>query len=103
MVFDGYSLVDWVRLEVNIRPKERTNFIDFVKADTFINEVIRGYDEVSDKLKMSGFDIDFMEYQINSILDNRVMNNKKSIKQFNFCESLARFTGSSFKPFLIEY
>ena len=43
-----------------------------------------------------------MIYQINSFLDNRVMNNTQSKKQFNSKDSLERFNKSEFKPYKID-
>jgi hypothetical protein len=52
-------------------------------------------------LKVSDFQTSYMDYQISSILDNRVMNNNQSKVRFNSKESLERFKQSSFKPYFI--
>jgi len=84
------NLNNWKRLELEIRPSKKMNFTDFIKSDDFKKDSLRVYRDISKKLKVSKINDNYMNYQINSILDNRIMNNTQSKKQFNSKESLER-------------
>jgi hypothetical protein len=53
-------------------------------------------DEIATKAGIRGYSDDYLNYQINSVLNNRTMNNKASKEQFNSVESLERFKLSDF-------
>ena len=96
------NLFNWKRLELTIQPNKKMNFIDFINSDDFKKDSLGVYKDISKKLKMSEFNNKYMIYQINSFLDNRVMNNTQSKKQFNSKDSLERFNKSEFKPYKID-
>ena len=96
------NLANWKRLEIEIRPTKKSNFIDFIKSDDFKKDSLGVYRDISKKLKVSELDHNYINYQINSILDNRIINNAQSKKQFNSKESLKRFNSSTFKPYKID-
>ena len=100
MVHD--NLFNWQRLELTIQPNKKRNFIAFINSDDFKKDSLGVYKDISKKLKMSEFNNKYMVYQINSFLDNRVMNNTQSKKQFNSKDSLERFNKSEFKPYKID-
>ena len=56
---------------------------------------------ISKSVGVSNIDNSYLNYQISSMLDNRIMNNKNSIKQYNSKDSLTRFKMSEFKPYMI--
>lgn len=96
------NLSNWKRLEVEIRPSKKSNFIDFINSDDFKKDSLGVYTDISKLLKVSGFDTSYLSYQLNSLIDNRVMNNTQSKIQFNSKESLERFNKSDFKPYIIN-
>ena len=100
-----YDLKDWKRLEITINPmpitdKENKGFIDYIKSLEFYNSLSL-IDEVISKVKIKNSTYDYFVYQINSFLDNRVLNNRASREQFNSVESLERFKQSEFRRYTI--
>lgn len=94
------SLEHWKRLEVTVKPSRKTNFSDFINSGDFI-ECMDTIDEVAKSLKVSGFKSEYLSYQLNSLIDNRIMNNTPSKKRFNSLESLTRFNQSDFRRFTL--
>jgi len=94
------SLEKWKRLEVTIKPTDKTNFLDFVNSGDFI-ECRDTIKDISKRVKVSGLDSSYLNYQINSLIDNRIMNNTPSKKQFNALESVNRFNSSDFRRFTV--
>lgn len=95
------SLKCWKRLEIEIHPSSKSNFIDFINSNDFYYDSLYICNKISKKLKVSGFKNDYLEYQLNSFIDNRTMNNKVSKVQFNSKESLERFCQSDFNRYII--
>lgn len=96
------NLSKWKRLEIKIQPTKKTNFTDFINSDTFKKDSLGAYNDIATALKVSGTQKDYLLYQINSILDNRTINNAKSKKCYNSKESLERFKQTAFKPYIID-
>jgi hypothetical protein len=95
------NLNGWKRLEIEIKPTKRQDFNSYIKSDEFKKDSLGIYDTISNRLNISNIDNSYLNYQINSILDNRTMNNKNSLKQYNSKDSLTRFKMSEFKPYMI--
>jgi len=102
---------NWKRLEItstfDVTDQQNKGFNDYIESLKFIED-LRLVDEVATKEKIKHYRDEFLEYQLNSILDNRTMNNKNSSFQFNSIEALQRFkqSESRFKkafnlPFLL--
>jgi hypothetical protein len=98
------DLKDWKRLEVTLTfdVTKRTNkgFVSYIEGMDFIDDLCSIH-KVSDKANAKSYDTDYLIYQINSLLDNRFMNNHESKKQFNSVESLARFKVSDFRTYTL--
>jgi len=89
----------WKRLEFTIKfdvtNKNNKGFTHYLESLNFLND-LHDVDEVARLAKIKNYDTDYLIYQINSLLDNRFMNNHESKKQFNSVESLERFKQSDF-------
>jgi len=94
----------WKRLEVTIMfdvtKSYNKGFIHYIESLEFINDLY-DIDEVSTKAKIKSYDNDYLIYQLNSLIDNRVMNNQESKEQFNSVQSLERFKSSDFRRYLL--
>ena len=66
----------------------------------FIDDVCEVH-KVAALVGIKSYEEDYLTYQLNSLLDNRFMNNKESKKQFNSVESLERFKQSDFRRYLL--
>jgi hypothetical protein len=66
----------------------------------FIDDVYEVH-AVAQKAKIESYEDDYLIYQLNSLLDNRFMNNKESKTQFNSVESLERFKHSDFRRYVL--
>ncbi len=100
------SLKAWKRVEVvisfNLSKKEnRSSFKNYVNGQEFIED-LETTNKIVKKLKYKEVNYDYLNYQLNSLLDARVMNNKESIKQFNSVEALARFEQSNHRVYALE-
>lgn len=100
----GEELKGWKRLEVtltfDVTKKENKGFTHYMESLNFVDDLY----EVDDVAKLAGiksYDRDYLEYQINSLLDNRTMNNRASKEQFNSVESLERFKQSEFRRYTL--
>jgi len=94
----------WKRLEVVLifdvtRPKS-LNFIDYINSNEFLNDFL-DLEEMAKNAKIKKYSNDYLEYQINSLIDNRFMNNKQSRKQFNLSEALEHFNKSEFRRYVL--
>lgn len=97
------NLCGWKRLEIELQPQQhikKMNFASYIKSNEF-KRALSIYDLIKDKLNINDISNDFLNYQISSFLDNRIINNKKSKKQYNSKESLTRFKMSDFKPYTV--
>lgn len=95
------NLNGWKRLEIQLQPTTKQDFYTYIKSDEFKKDSLGLFDMISKSVGVSNIDNSYLSYQISSILDNRIMNNKNSIKQYNSKESLTRFKMSEFKPYMI--
>lgn len=101
------NLNGWKRLEIEIKPSKKQDFNTYINSDEFKKGSLRLYDSISQLVRGQNdtkplrANNGYLSYQISTILDNRVMNNKKSANQYNSLESLSRFKMSDFKPFKI--
>jgi len=94
----------WKRLEVRLifdvsRPKS-LNFMDYINSNEFLNDFL-DLEEMAKNAKIKKYSNDYLEYQINSLIDNRFMNNKQSRKQFNLSEALEHFNKSEFRRYVL--
>ncbi|CAA6805351.1 MAG: Unknown protein [uncultured Sulfurovum sp.] len=100
----NHELKNWKRLEVTLTfdATDRNNkgFTQYMESMDFMDDVA-SIDEVARLAKVKTYDTDYLIYQINSLLDNRFMNNRESKEQFNSVESLTRFKVSDFRRFIL--
>ena len=94
----------WKRLEVTLtfdvtQPKPK-NFTDYIESYDFIEDLER-VDKVARLANIEGFDRDYLLYQLNSLIDNRFLNNRESQQQFNSVEALERFKSSDFRRYIL--
>ncbi len=96
------DLKAWKRFEVtftfDVTNKANKGFIHYIESMRFIDDLYE-VEEIANKAKIKSYDRDYLEYQVNSLLDNRFMNNHESKKQFNSVESLERFKLSDFRRY----
>jgi len=94
------DLSDWKRLEVtltfDVTDQQNKGFTQYIEGLNFVDDLY-DIDEVAQLANVKNYATDYLIYQINSLLDNRFMNNHESKKQFNSVESLARFKVSNFR------
>ncbi|SFV68647.1 hypothetical protein MNB_SV-14-1735 [hydrothermal vent metagenome] len=100
----GNDLRAWKRLEItltyDVTQSYNKGFIHYIEGLNFIDDLY----EVADFAKLTGvqgYSNDYLTYQLNSLIDNRFMNNYESKKQFNSVESLERFKQSDFRRYTI--
>ena len=100
------SLKAWKRVEVVIsfdlsKKENRGSFKNYVHGQKFIED-LETVNKIVKKLKYKEVNYDYLNYQINSLLDARIMNNKESTKQFNSLEALTRFQQSNHRVYALE-
>jgi len=100
----GNDLRAWKRLEItltfDVTQTYNKGFIHYIEGLNFVDDLY----EVADVARLAGIKSylnDYLTYQLNSLLDNRFMNNKESKTQFNSIESLERFKQSDFRRYLL--
>jgi len=100
----GNDLRAWKRLEItltfDVTQTYNKGFIHYIEGLNFVDDLY----EVADVARLAGIKSylnDYLTYQLNSLLDNRFMNNKESKSQFNSVESLERFKQSDFRRYLL--
>ena len=101
----GPSLRDWKRLEVTIiadifDSKKRKSFIEYINSYDFI-EAIEAIHNIAIEHNIKSYDNSYLLYQLNSFIDNRVLNNKATMKQYNSKESIERFKASEFRRYVL--
>ena len=100
----GNDLRAWKRLEItltfDVTKKQNKGFIHYIESMDFIDDVCEVH-KVASLVGIKSYEEDYLTYQLNSLLDNRFMNNKESKKQFNSVESLERFKQSDFRRYLL--
>jgi hypothetical protein len=98
------DLSNWKRLEVtfkfDVTQKENRGFIHYIESLNFVDDLYE-VQVVASKAKVQHYMNDYLAYQLNSILDNRFMNNDESKRQFNSVESLERFKQSEFRRYTL--
>jgi len=94
------NLKHWKRLEVTISSDKRIGFIDYIESMRFYDDIYL-IDDIATKAGITHYEDDYLIYQLNSFIDNRVLNNRESRKQFNSVESLERFKQSDFRRYLL--
>jgi len=98
------DLNGWKRLEItltfDVTKNYNRGFIFYIESLNFINDL---YDikEIAQKVGIKEYKSDYLTYQLNSIIDNRFINNHKSQKQFNSIESLERFRQLEFRRYIL--
>jgi len=98
------DLNQWKRLEItltfDVTKRENKGFTHYIESLNFIDDLY----EVRAVAKLAGiknYSDDYLIYQLNSFVDNRVMNNQESKEQFNSVEALERFKESEFRRYLL--
>ena len=98
------SLRNWKRLEVtltfDVTKSNNKGFINYIESMNFIDDLYE-VDAVARKAKVKNYDEDYLLYQLNSLIDNRFMNNHESKEQFNSVDALERFKVSDFRRYIL--
>ncbi|CAA6805283.1 MAG: Unknown protein [uncultured Sulfurovum sp.] len=98
------GLSNWKRLEItltfDVTDQHNKGFTQYIEGFNFLDDLF-DIDEVAKKIGITSYSHDYITYQINSLLDNRFMNNRESKEQFNSVESLARFKQSDFRRYVL--
>jgi len=99
-----HELKNWKRLEVtltfDVTEKQNKGFTQYIEGLNFLDDFY-SIDEVIKKVGIKDYGSDYLIMQINSLLDNRFMNNHESKEQFNSVESLERFINSDFRRYTL--
>ncbi len=100
----GNDLREWKRLEItltfDVTKRENKGFTHYINDLNFVDDLYE-VQEVAQLAGVKSYSNDYLIYQLNSLLDNRVINNHESVKQFNSVESLERFKQSDFRRYLL--
>ena len=98
------DLRNWKRLEItltfDVTDQGNKGFKSHIESMDFLN-TLYDIDDIAQLAKVKNYDSDYFIYQVNSLLDNRFMNNHESMKQFNSVESLERFKLSDFRRYIL--
>ena len=98
------DLKEWKRLEVtlsfDVLESHNKGFINYIEGLNFIDDLYE-IDDVATKAGIKSYENDYLVYQLNSLLDNRFMNNRESKEQFNSVEALERFSNSDFRRYTL--
>jgi len=91
---------NWKRLEVvlkfDVTEPNSLNFIGYINSMDFLDD-FSDLEAMAKKADIKNYGSDYLMYQINSLLDNRFMNNRESKEQFNSVDALERFINSQSK------
>lgn len=94
----------WKRLEItltfDVTKKHNKGFTHYMESLNFVDDLY----EVAEVARLAGIkecSNDYLTYQLNSLLDNRFMNNHESRKQFNSVDALERFKQSDFRRYTL--
>jgi len=100
----GNDLKAWKRLEItltfDVTKSYNKGFIHYIEGLNFVDDLYE-VAEVAQLTGVQGYSNDYLTYQLNSLIDNRFINNHESKKQFNSVESLERFKQSDFRRYTI--
>jgi len=100
------NLMAWRRGEITItfdlcKKENRMSGAEYFKSLSFIND-LSVINDIMGRMNPNGWGKGYLNYQINSLLDKRVMNNTESKKRFNSIEALRRFETSGFRVIELE-
>jgi hypothetical protein len=94
----------WKRLEVvlkfDVTRAKSFNFVDYINSMDFLND-FSDLEVMAKRAGIKNYSNDYLEYQINSFIDNRFLNNKQSQKQFNLYEALKNFNEKEFRRYVL--
>jgi hypothetical protein len=100
------NLRNWKRLEItltfDVTKRENKGFLHYIESINFIDDLYE-FEAVAGLAGIRNYDNDFLIYQLNSLIDNRFMNNHESKEQFNSVEALERFKQSEFRRYLLPF
>ena len=100
----GNDLRAWKRLEVtltfDVTEKQNKGFMHYIESINFIDDLYE-FEAVAGLAGIRNYDNDFLIYQLNSLIDNRFMNNHESKEQFNSVDALERFKVSDFRRYIL--
>ena len=100
------DLKGWKRLEItltfDVTKRENKGFNHYIESINFIDDLYE-VEAVAGRAGIKSFKNDYLIYQLNSFVDNRVMNNQESKEQFNSVEALERFRQSEFRRYLLPF
>ncbi len=85
------NLLHWKRIEFELKPQTKTNFIDYIYSHIFYFDSLMRIENITKALQIDNYKSTYLEYQLSSIIDNRILNNKDNKLQFNSKDSLIRF------------
>jgi hypothetical protein len=98
------SLRNWKRLEItltfDVTKKQNKGFTNYIESMNFIDDLYE-VGAVAGLAGIRNYDDDYLVYQLNSLIDNRFMNNHESKEQFNSVQSLERFKQSDFRRYTL--
>lgn len=96
----GDSLKGWRRFEATLRPPQpgKQSFIEYIQTQAFIDALMAAHDIGRRFGAFDGTSV-YLEYQINALIDNRVLNNRASRERFNSPASVERFQTSDFRRY----
>ena len=94
----------WKRLEFtlsfDVTKSHNKGFTNYIENLEFINDLY-DIEELAGLAGIKNYDSDYLVYQLNSLIDNRFMNNQESKEQFNSVDSLERFKQSEFRRYTL--
>jgi hypothetical protein len=100
----AFKYKDWKRLEIillfDTTKPNSYNFIEYIKSMNFLDD-FSDLEEITKRANIHDYNNDYLEYQINSFLDSRFMNNRYSQKQFNLNQALEYFKKSEFRRYVL--
>jgi hypothetical protein len=95
---------NWKRLEItltfDVTKQNSLSFMEYLNSMDFLND-FSDFEDIAKIIKIEEYSNDYLEYQINSFMDNRFMNNRESRKQFNLTKALEHFKDSEFRRYLL--
>ena len=100
------SLKEWKRLEVTLRvdifkTPHRKNFIGYINSPEFMESMEAVYKTIT-TYKIKSYDDTYLLYQLNGFINNRMLNNQVTKRQYNSKESIERFRGSDFRRYILS-
>ncbi len=94
----------WKRLEIiltfDVTKSKSYSFIEYIKSMEFLED-FENIEEVAKSENIKNYSNNYLLYQLNSLIDNRFLNNRESKKQFNSTETLKFFNESEFRRYVL--